>query len=104
MTMRTVLRGVMALLAAVVVLLSASGAHAQQLCALRDAAITQLEAKFNERVVGRGLAKRGKEMVELLVSESGSWTVVISDTQGRTCIVASGDSWMPVPLLVGEPA
>lgn len=104
MTMRTVLRSVMALLAAVVVLLPASGAHAQQLCAFRGAAITQLETKFNERVVGRGLAKRGKEMVELLLSESGSWTVIISDTQGRTCIVASGDSWMPVPLLVGDPA
>ena len=79
-------------------------AHAQQVCAVRDTAVTQLESQFDEQIVGRGLVDNGKAMVELFVSETGTWTVVVTDTNRRSCIVASGMSWTRTPLLVGDPA
>ena len=79
-------------------------ASAQRVCTSHEAATTQLEKQVNERVAGRGLANRGKAMIELFVSEKGSWTVVISDPKGRSCVLATGDNWQQVPLLVGDPA
>jgi hypothetical protein len=43
-------------------------------------------------------------MVELFVGKTGTWTVVVTDTQGRSCVVANGDGWTGVPLLAGDPA
>ena len=88
----------------VVPLLSATAGNAQQACVLRDAAVSQLESRYNERVVGRGLVKEGRAMIELFVGDAGTWTVVVTDTQGRSCLVANGESWTQVPLLVGDPS
>lgn len=82
-----------------------SSANAQQRCATRDGAVAQLAKKYEEQVVGRGLVKGGKTMVELFVSTKGSWTVVVTNTTGTSCIVASGESWhnLPtIPAVVGE--
>ena len=88
----------------VVLFLSVSAANAQQVCVVRDTAVTQLESQFDEQIVGRGLIDNGKAMVELFVSGTGTWTVVVTDIKGRSCIVASGMSWTRTPLLVGDPA
>lgn len=89
---------------AAALLLSTQAAKARQVCAPHEKAALQLEQKFNEQVVGRGLTPNGKSMVELFVSQSGSWTVLISEPNGRSCVVATGESWRSMPLLVGDPA
>ena len=102
--MRTLYRA-LAVLGIVGLTLSATGpASAQRVCASHEAAKTQLEQQFNEKVVGRGLANRGKAMIELFISEKGSWTVVVSEPNGRSCVLAAGDNWQQVPLLIGDPA
>ncbi len=79
-------------------------ANAQELCLLRADAVTQLNGKYKEQVVGRGLVEDGRAMFELFVSESGTWTVVVTDTKGRSCLVGGGEGWTRLPLLVGDPA
>ena len=79
-------------------------AVAQQDCVLREKAVPRLQKEFEEQIVGRGLTPNGKVMFELFVSQSGTWTVLVSDTDGRSCIVASGASWQRVPLVLGDPA
>jgi hypothetical protein len=102
--MKALTRTMKALTVAAVLVLSATAVQAQQLCLLRDNAVSQLEGQYGERVVGRGLAAGGKAMVELFVGKTGTWTVVVTDTQGRSCVVASGAGWTGVPLLAGDPA
>lgn len=85
-------------------LLSAQPTSAQQVCAPRGKVTVQLEEKFDEQVVGRGLTPNAQAMFELFVSEVGSWTVVVSEPNGRSCVVASGESWQHIRLLVGDPA
>ena len=84
-------------------LLSAQVANAQQVCAPHDKVVLQLEKQFAEQVAGRGLTPNGKSMLELFVSKSGSWTVLVSDPIGRSCVVASGESWHGIPLVLGDP-
>ncbi len=92
-----------AIVIAAALLLLAQPANAQQVCAPHEKAALHIEKKFDEQVVGRGLTPNGKAMVELFVSESGSWTVLVSDPSGRSCVVAIGESWQHIPLLVGDP-
>lgn len=83
----------------------AGSASAQKRCATHDGAVAQLAKKYSEKVVGRGLFKGGKTMAELFVSTSGTWTVVVTNTAGTSCIVASGENWFDipaVPAVVGE--
>ncbi len=98
------MRIIFSLIAASALFLSASSANAEQFCAPRDRAVIQLEKQFGELVSGRGLAVNGKRMIELFVSEKGSWTVLISDPNGRSCVMASGENWQGIKVLVGDPA
>ena len=55
-------------------------------------------------MVGRGLATNGKAMFELFASEEGGWTPVVTDVEGRSCVIGSGIAWTDVMALTGEPA
>ena len=79
-------------------------ARAEQACVVRNDAVEQLGKKFGEAVTARGLSQNGKAMTELLVSDSGSWTVLVSDPAGQSCIIATGEDWHHVPVLQGDPA
>ena len=102
--MNTALRALKAVCVAAVLLMSTGAAMAQQVCVLREKAVPQFQKQFEVQIVGRGLTPNGKAMFELFVSQSGTWTVLVSDTDGRSCIVASGASWQRVPLVLGDPA
>ena len=102
--MNTALRALKAVCVAAVLLMSTGAAMAQQDCVLREMAVPRLQKEFEEQIVGRGLTPNGKAMFELFVSQSGTWTVLVSDTDGRSCIVASGAGWQRVPLVRGDPA
>ena len=95
---------IFSLIAASALFVSASSAKAEQFCAPRDRALVQLEKQFEEKVFGRGLAANGKRMIELFVSEKGSWTVLASDPNGLSCIMANGEDWQGLTVLVGDPA
>ena len=74
------------------------------LCLPRASAVTELGSRYDEQVSGRGLVEGGRAMVEVFVSETGSWTIVLTDTGGRSCLVASGGEWSTVSLVLGDPA
>ncbi|MEE9590831.1 MAG: hypothetical protein V3V97_22765 [Hyphomicrobiaceae bacterium] len=61
-------------------------------CAPRTAVVTGLTQKFSEKRQAAGLVSN-KAVMELYVSEKGSWTILMTTTNGVTCIVASGDTW-----------
>lgn len=79
-------------------------AAAEEACATHGAAVATLETQFAERAVGRGLVTRGAAMVELFVAEAGTWTVIATDPEGRTSVVASGKNWFSIAPVTGEPA
>ena len=64
----------------------------------------QLKKQHGESITGRGIARGGKSMVELLTGKNGSWTVVVTDVKGRSCIVATGNAWHAITPLKGQPS
>ena len=87
------------------VLLWTAAANAEQnQCLPREQAISQLAGEFNERMASQGLVQGGKAIIEVFVSKAGSWTVLATNTDGISCMVASGEAWTPVATLVGNPA
>ncbi len=70
-----------------------SRAHAGvRYCAEHDMITDKLTAKYNEQRSGMGLVG-SSGMVELFTSETGTWTIVVTQVDGTSCIVAAGNSW-----------
>ena len=72
---------------------------AQANCAPRDVVITRLAERYGEVLRSAGLNSNGN-LVETYASlEAATWTVVISDPAGRSCVVAAGTAFE----IFGEP-
>ena len=82
--------------------LAAVPTHAQSACFEREDALTRLQNLHGEAVIARGLTSEGKEMVELLASEDGTWTILVTNTDGQTCMVGSGEAWTKVERIKGQ--
>jgi hypothetical protein len=65
----------------------------QGTCMNHRIAVDQLKSTYGEKMSGCGLANQGQSMIELLVSETGSWTSVMTDVQGCSGIMAIGEAW-----------
>ncbi|MDH3738615.1 MAG: hypothetical protein OER92_05425 [Alphaproteobacteria bacterium] len=72
-----------------------AGAHAQSTCDLRKSLMAKLDAGYNEHPVGVGVASTGN-VVELIVSPDGTWTIVVTKPNGIACIAAVGEDWQAV--------
>jgi hypothetical protein len=72
-------------------------------CLPHKDAVVKLDRTYGERQIGFGLSQHGESVVELFVSESGTWTVLITRTDGLSCIAAAGDNWMAGTQLVDDP-
>ena len=70
-------------------------------CVPHNVAVEQLALVFNEKVVGLGLGKNQESVVELYVSSHGSWTILVTLTNGMSCIAASGENWTAPEGLAG---
>ncbi len=56
--------------------------------------------------MGLGLTARGN-VIEVLSSADGGFSVIVTKPNGASCIVASGEAWHSLPrfdLSAGEPA
>lgn len=74
-------------------------------CGERAAVLAVLHEQYSETRLGIGLAGPTR-VVELFVSEDGSWTMTLTSTDGRTCLIASGREWQQIEDVVkpGDPA
>jgi hypothetical protein len=71
-------------------------AGAQSLCGARQAVVDMLGSRYGETVRSVGLAGRDR-IVEVFASdETGSWTILVTNTAGVTCLVASGQHYEQV--------
>lgn len=86
-------RSIIVLLGAATAMLVASSASAQQaVCGDRNEIITRLEQGYKESNTGLGLSASGG-VVELYTSEKGTWTLMLTQPNGVSCLIAAGDHW-----------
>jgi hypothetical protein len=65
-------------------------------CAARDRLAKQLQVEFSELPTGVGVTSAGT-LIELWKADGGeTWTLMVSLPDGTSCIVGSGNNWMPM--------
>lgn len=68
------------------------GAQARQ-CDERERVLTHLAKKYQEAPVAVGLTSGGG-LIEVLSTGSGeTWTIIVSNPDGVSCLVAAGEGW-----------
>ena len=89
----------LAALAVVLVTGPATAQYPPVVCNSRDVVVEKLWENFHERPVAMGLHAAGT-VIEVYSTKDygGSWTITVTDTNGRTCLLAEGSSWEPIPF------
>jgi hypothetical protein len=72
-------------------------------CAPHDEFSKHLETNYQEKVGGVGLANDGS-LFEIFTSEKGSWSLLITNGDKISCIVAAGEMWVSKPSTLGVEA
>ncbi len=68
-------------------------ANAHQLtCGARADVLTSLSEQYSERPTAMGLDNFGN-VIEILSSPSGTFTILVTLPNGTTCMMSVGDSW-----------
>lgn len=72
-------------------------------CGTRAEVTDKLEATFGELQKGAGVVS-DRRVLELWQStETGSWTLLMTQTDGQTCIIAAGNHWRDSKGILGDP-
>ena len=83
---------------------TAGPADAQMICGERDAIVAQLERTYGETRRSFGV-QQGRAVVEVYASDkTGSWTILVTDTDGRSCLMAAGDAFEALTVAGAESA
>jgi hypothetical protein len=75
-------------------------------CGDRTAIIERLSDKYGEQRKATGL-NNSANLVEVFSSETtGSWTILMTNPDGKTCLIAAGEHWdaSPEQMLTGDDA
>jgi hypothetical protein len=78
-------------------------AEAARLCGDRDQILKRLAQRHDETPQALGLSSDGG-VLEVLVSPSGGWTILVTYPKRPTCVVAVGHAWQSLQLAGGDPA
>ena len=90
-------------IAAVLLLSPGQAQAAGPKCGDRAALIKVLNERYKEKPRALGLSSKGTAVFEIYTSKSGTWTIVMTMTNGATCIMAAGHSWEDSPQVVEGP-
>jgi hypothetical protein len=71
-------------------------------CAERNNVVNALDSQYKESPRAIGLVSK-EAVLEVFVSESGTWTVVVTDPRGMSCVLAAGQSWEDIPVASNAP-
>lgn len=74
--------------------LAATPATAQPLCATLDRIADVLREDHGEKPVQLGDA-RGGQVILFSTPDGSTWTIVVAAPDGRACIVSDGRAWRP---------
>ena len=71
-------------------------AQALGMCGSRADFIKALSDKYQESGKAIGIAGQ-VNLVEIFASKAGTWTILVTTPQGKSCIIAAGSSWEDLP-------
>ncbi len=79
-------------------------ATAQQSCGTHGDVVALLGKTYAESQVALGLSTNGV-VIEVFSADQGTtWTILATRADGTTCVLSSGEQWIPVITRTGNPA
>lgn len=82
-----------ATISAAALALSVEAGHAQApACGPHDAVVQSLADQYREKPQSVGVINNDT-VLEVFVSEAGTWTIVVTDTDGQSCVLSAGEGW-----------
>ena len=72
------------------------------MCAKHAQVVGHLAARYSEIPMARGLTQTGY-VLEVLVSENGSWTIILTRPNGLSCLVSAGEDWEDLKHIIKGP-
>ena len=84
-------------------MLPAFAQQARPVCSDRAKFLNALSYIHSESPVAMGLVTNGS-VVEVLASKTGSWTILVTWSDGRSCVVAVGEGWEALKTTAGPTA
>ena len=107
MTTRHKLKAMLAAvtLSLVALMFSTTAATSQNhpFCAARADLVERLGSKYQEKRHGLGITSANQGALEFFASAEGSWTIIVTTTAGKACILATGHSWHATPASLMGP-
>jgi len=61
-------------------------------CGPHDAIVQSLAEQYRENPQSVGMVD-SNTLVEIFVSDQGSWTILATDTAGKSCVLSAGEGW-----------
>ncbi|MCV9966465.1 hypothetical protein OIU34_31825 [Pararhizobium sp. BT-229] len=88
--------------AAIALAVTAQPAAAQQVfnCAEHSQVVESLGSHYSETLQAVGLINQ-TAILEVFVSESGTWTMLVTNLEGHSCVVFAGESWEALAIVPG---
>ena len=83
--------------------ISATPSPAMNFCADRAEMVKSLSDKFKENPAAVGQIN-ASAVVEVFVSENGSWTILATGTDGKSCVLSAGEGFEINVAAIGEGA
>lgn len=74
-------------------LAAAEAAQAAMQCGKRATFAAQLAQKYKEAPVAIGLSKQGSLWELFATVDGATWTLVLNNPNGKTCLIDSGEGW-----------
>lgn len=63
-----------------------------EMCGDRSSMVADLQQQFREVPLASGLVDRNS-VLEIFVSKTGTWTILATDTDGKSCVMAVGEGF-----------
>ena len=76
-----------------------TAAAAQPVCGTHGTVSENLKNVYAEAPVSIGVTTSGA-VIEVFASEKGTWTLVLTQPNGLSCLIAAGLDWESLPTLV----
>lgn len=70
------------------------------LCGNRTDIVRSLGDQFHEKQRAVGVVD-SNAILEVFVSTAGTWTIIATGTDGKSCLVTSGEGWDSMTMMAG---
>lgn len=77
----------------ILAVLTSLPAQAGESCVERDVMVERLQHSYSETLAGGGLHSEQKAVELWASNETGSFTLISTDANGMSCIIATGTNW-----------